>query len=36
MRTNDMSKSIMRRKPIDDIEEESLHSGLMKSLEFGS
>ena len=32
MKTKDMSQSIMRRKPIDDIEEENKHSGLFKSL----
>src|SRR3954470_9505437 len=32
MATQDMARSIMRRKPIDDIEEESKHSGLFKSL----
>ncbi|MCU1553448.1 MAG: amino acid permease-associated region, partial [Arthrobacter sp.] len=32
MSTRDMTQSIMRRKPIDDIEEENKHSGLFKSL----
>ncbi|WP_226759884.1 amino acid permease [Arthrobacter sp. SO3] len=32
MSTKDIARSIMRRKPIDDIEEENLHSGLLKSL----
>jgi basic amino acid/polyamine antiporter, APA family len=32
MSTRDMTKSILRRKPIDDIEEENKHSGLFKSL----
>src|SRR4051794_16959974 len=32
MATQDMARSIMRRKPIDDIEEENKHSGLSKSL----
>ena len=32
MSTRDLTKSIMRRKPIDDIEEENKHSGLFKSL----
>ena len=32
MSSRDMSQSIMRRKPIDDIEEENKHSGLFKSL----
>ena len=32
MSTSDLTRSIMRRKPIDDIEEESKHSGLFKSL----
>ena len=32
MSTRDMSQSIMRRKPIYDIEEENKHSGLLKSL----
>src|SRR6478609_9831076 len=30
--TRDLTRSIMRRKPIDDIEEENKHSGLFKSL----
>src|SRR6478735_4273533 len=32
MSTRDLTRSIMRRKPIDDIEEENKHSGLFKSL----
>lgn len=32
MSTKDMTQSIMRRKPLDDIEEENKHSGLFKSL----
>jgi APA family basic amino acid/polyamine antiporter len=32
MNTKDMTRSIMRRKPLDDIEEENKHSGLFKSL----
>ncbi|HSN35160.1 MAG TPA: amino acid permease, partial [Arthrobacter sp.] len=32
MTAKDIDRSIMRRKPIDDIEEENLHSGLLKSL----
>ncbi|BAS11433.1 cationic amino acid transporter 3, mitochondrial [Arthrobacter sp. Hiyo4] len=32
MSTKDMTQSIMRRKPIDDIEVENKHSGLFKSL----
>ena len=32
MSTRDMTQSIMRRKPIDDIEEENKHSGLFKTL----
>src|SRR6476469_8205640 len=32
MATRDLSQSIMRRKPIDDIEEENKHSGLHRSL----
>src|SRR4051812_19694107 len=32
MATRDLAQSIMRRKPIDDIEEENKHSGLHKSL----
>ncbi len=32
MSPKDMTQSIMRRKPIDDIEEENKHSGLFKSL----
>ncbi|MDQ0674662.1 APA family basic amino acid/polyamine antiporter [Pseudarthrobacter siccitolerans] len=32
MSSRDMTQSIMRRKPIDDIEEENKHSGLFKSL----
>ena len=32
MATQDMAQSIMRRKPIDDIEEENKHSGLHRSL----
>nr|MDQ5862809.1 amino acid permease [Actinomycetota bacterium] len=32
MSPKDMSQSIMRRKPLDDIEEENKHSGLSKSL----
>ncbi|WP_285240584.1 amino acid permease [Pseudarthrobacter sp. MEB009] len=32
MSSKDLSQSIMRRKPIDDIEEESKNSGLFKSL----
>ncbi|MDR6507015.1 amino acid permease [Arthrobacter oryzae] len=32
MSTKDMTQSIMRRKPIDDIEVENQHSGLFKSL----
>ena len=36
MSTKDMSQSIMRRKPIDDIEEENKHSGLFKSWGCGS
>jgi basic amino acid/polyamine antiporter, APA family len=32
MSTKDLSQSIMRRKPIDDIEVENKHSGLFKSL----
>ncbi|MFB8371881.1 amino acid permease [Pseudarthrobacter sp. NPDC055928] len=32
MSTKDMTQSVMRRKPLDDIEEENKHSGLFKSL----
>jgi basic amino acid/polyamine antiporter, APA family len=32
MATQDLARSIMRRKPIDDIEEENKHSGLHRSL----
>lgn len=32
MSTRDLSHSVMRRKPIDDMEEEHKHSGLFKSL----
>ncbi|WP_104063779.1 amino acid permease [Arthrobacter sp. 4R501] len=32
MSPKDMTQSIMRRKPLDDIEEENKHSGLFKSL----
>ncbi|MEJ1179984.1 MULTISPECIES: amino acid permease [unclassified Pseudarthrobacter] len=32
MSTRDMTQSVMRRKPLDDIEEENKHSGLFKSL----
>ena len=32
MSTNDPTQSVLRRKPIDDIEIENKHSGLFKSL----
>ena len=36
MATQDIDKSIMRRKPIDDIEEENKHSGLIRAWGSGS